>query len=190
MTQTAHSHDVCSADHAGWLSTPVRRLVTNPRRILRGLVRPGDHVADLGCGPGFFTLPLAEMVGADGSVAAVDLQPAMLDLVRADADARGLSGRIRLLECGTDALGLEQVAPLDLALAFWMIHEVPDAGALFAEVFGALRPGGRLLVAEPWGHVGGAAWSTTLDTAAGAGFTAVRRPRIAFSRAALLERPA
>ena len=55
---------VCSADHAGWLSTPVRRLITDPRRMLKGLAGPGDVVMDVGCGPGFFTLPLAEAVGA------------------------------------------------------------------------------------------------------------------------------
>jgi ubiquinone/menaquinone biosynthesis C-methylase UbiE len=181
---------VCSADHAGWLSTPVRRLVTDPRRILRGLVSPGDAVADLGCGPGFFTLPLAEAVGDSGSVLAVDLQAAMLDKLRLRAEKSGLIRRIRLHRCGPDSLGLEHAGPLDFVLAFWMIHEVPDRAGLLAEVAGALRPGGRLLAVEPKGHVGPDAWAGTLDDAAAAGFAVVARPRVALSRAALLERPA
>ena len=91
--------DVCPAEHAGWLATPLRRLVTDLRRVLRGIVRPGDTVVDLGCGPGFFTLPLAEMVGEAGRVVAVDLQSAMLDKVRTRAERQGLLGRIDLHEC-------------------------------------------------------------------------------------------
>jgi ubiquinone/menaquinone biosynthesis C-methylase UbiE len=181
---------VCSADHAGWLSTPVRRLITDPRRMLKGLVSPGDAVADIGCGPGFFTLPLAESVGDGGSVVAVDLQAAMLDKVRERAEKRGLMGRIRLYQCGPDSLGLADAGPLDFALAFWMIHEVPGRAGLLAEVHGALRPGGRLLAVEPRGHVGPAAWAGTLEDAAAAGFAVVARPKLAFSRAALLERSA
>ena len=128
---------VCSADHAGWLSTPARRLVTDPRRMLRGLVGPGDVVMDVGCGPGFFTLPLAEAVGDGGSVIAVDLQAAMLDKVRDRAVKSCLMQRIRLHRCGPDSLGLEEVqgvGRLDFALAFWMIHEAPSRAGLLAEI--------------------------------------------------------
>jgi ubiquinone/menaquinone biosynthesis C-methylase UbiE len=181
---------VCEAKYAGWLATPARRLVTDPRRMLKGLVGPGDVVMDVGCGPGFFTLPLAEAVGEGGSVIAVDLQSAMLEKVGRRAGNSGLAPRIRLHQCGPDSLGLEDVGPLDFALAFWMIHEVPGRSGLLAEVFGALREGGRLLAVEPKGHVGPGAWAGTLDDAAAAGFTVVARPKVAFSRAALLERPA
>ena len=189
MSQSGEPY-VCSADHAGWLTTPVRRLITDPRRLLRGLAGPGDTVADLGCGPGFFTLPLAEAVGDSGSVLAVDLQAAMLERVRERAQKAGLLSRIRLHQCGPDSLGLEDAGPLDVALAFWMIHEVPSRAGLLAEVRDALRPGGRLLAVEPRGHVGPGDWAGTLDDAVAAGFAVVARPRVAFSRAALLERPA
>jgi ubiquinone/menaquinone biosynthesis C-methylase UbiE len=181
---------VCEAKYAGWLTTPVRRLITDPRRMLRGLAGPGDVVMDAGCGPGYFTLPLAEAVGDAGSVLAVDLQPAMLDQVRVRAQKAGLLRRIRLHQCGPDSLGIEDAGPLDFALAFWMIHEVPDRAGMLAEVYGALRPGGRLLAVEPKGHVGPADWAGTLDAALAAGFVVVARPRAALSRAALLERPA
>ena len=85
------ARDVGPAGHAGWLSSPVRRVVTDPKRIPRGLVEPGDTAVDLGCGPGFFTHPLVGMVGDGGSVIAVDLQPAMLEKVRVRA-AQGSGG--------------------------------------------------------------------------------------------------
>jgi len=184
---------VCEAKHAGWLATPARRLITDPSRMLRGLVGPGDVVMDVGCGPGFFTLPLAEAVGDGGSVIAVDLQSAMLEKVGRRAGKSGLATRIRLHQCGPDSLGLEDVegvGPLDFVLAFWMIHEVPGRARLLAEVFRALRPGGRLLAVEPRVHVGSDEWTGTLDDAVAAGFVVVARPRVAISRAALLERPA
>ncbi|HTX70409.1 MAG TPA: class I SAM-dependent methyltransferase [Thermoleophilia bacterium] len=188
MTQTAHTHDVCSAEHAGWLSTPVRRLITDPRRILRGLVRPGDHVVDLGCGPGFFTLPLAAAVGEQGQVIAVDLQPAMLEKLRERASRQGVVERIRLHQCAAESLALDESSALDFALAFWMVHEVPDAPRFFREVAAVLRPGGSLLLVEPKGHVGSSEWAATLDAARAAGLVVVQPRRVALSRAALLEK--
>jgi ubiquinone/menaquinone biosynthesis C-methylase UbiE len=191
---TGPGRDVCPAEHAGWLTTPARRLVTSPKRILRGLVWPGDTAVDLGCGPGFFTLPLAGMVGEDGSVIAVDLQAAMLEKVAERAGRKGLAARIRLHQCPADSLGLEGVGRdagngADFALAFWMVHEVPSAERFLREVRGVLKDGGRLLLVEPRGHVGGEAFAHTVDLAVAAGLKPLARPRVAFSRAVLLERP-
>jgi ubiquinone/menaquinone biosynthesis C-methylase UbiE len=67
----ASTYDVCPAERSGWLTSSFRRLLQNPERILRGLVQEGQAAVDLGCGPGFFTLPLAQMVGPSGRVMAV-----------------------------------------------------------------------------------------------------------------------
>jgi ubiquinone/menaquinone biosynthesis C-methylase UbiE len=178
---------VCPAEHAGWLSTPLRRLVTNPGRILRGLVHPGETAVDLGCGPGFFTLPLAAMVGDRGTVIAVDLQQAMLHKVRTRAETKDLASRIRLHRCDADSLGLcgEHA---DFALAFWMVHEVPDESRFLAEVHDLLVSGARLLLVEPRGHVDREAFARTIDAAVAKGFRSLTAPRVAFSFAALLER--
>jgi len=178
---------VCPAEFAGWLSTPLRRLITHPGRILRGLVGPGDTAADLGCGPGFFTLPLAEMVGDEGCVIAVDLQQAMLDKVGSRAERKGLASRIHPRRCEAGSLGLDGERA-DFALAFWMVHEVPDQRRFLREAHELLRSGGRLLLVEPRGHVVKAAFAQTLAAAEAAGFRCVDRPRITFSFSALLER--
>ena len=60
----------------------VRRFLQKPERILQDIVRPGDACLDVGCGIGYFTIPMAGMVGPSGSVTAVDLQPEMLAGVR------------------------------------------------------------------------------------------------------------
>jgi ubiquinone/menaquinone biosynthesis C-methylase UbiE len=85
---------VCPVRYAGLLTGWVRRLINRPKRILRPHVATGDTVVDLGCGPGFFTLPLAELVGPEGRVVAVDVQEGMLEIVRTRAEAAGLSSRI------------------------------------------------------------------------------------------------
>ena len=178
--------DVCPAEYAGWLSTPLRRLVTDPRRILRGLVHPGDTVVDLGCGPGFFTLPLAEMAGETGRVVAVDLQSAMLERLSTRAVRQGLLGRIDLHECRADTLDL--AAEADFVLAFWMVHEVPDSARFLAEVRGLLKQKARFLIVEPRGHVDAAAFARTTERAVETGLRPLSSPpRVAFSRTALLE---
>ncbi len=177
---------LCSAEHAGFLATPLRRLVHDPRRVLAGLAGPGDTVIDVGCGPGYFTLPLAEMVGPAGRVIAVDLQPAMLERVRRRAVRAGLVDRIELCPCSAGGLGELPIA--DAVLAFAVVHELPDVARFCSEVAAALRPGGRLLLVEPRGHVSVVAFQATVDLAAAAGLRRVATPRVRLSRAALLDR--
>jgi ubiquinone/menaquinone biosynthesis C-methylase UbiE len=182
----ARHGDVCSADHAGFLTTPLRTLVQNPNRLLRGLLHEGQTAVDLGCGPGFFTLPMAELVGPSGQVIAVDLQAEMLRLMQERAERRGLSARIRAHQCPADSIGLS--GPVDFALAFYMVHEVPDARRFLGEVAALLRQGGRLLLVEPNGHVSADDFRRTLNLAEASGLKTIARPRRLLSRAALLER--
>lgn len=177
---------VCPAEHAGWLTNPVRKLFNDPGRILKGLVAKGDTAIDLGCGPGYFTLPLAEMVGQTGSVIAVDVQREMLDRVRARTEKAGLLSRIQFhlwLPDGHNTLG-----PADFALVFWMLHEVPDKPAFLAQVRDSLKQGGEFLLVEPRGHVSKARFAAAVELVQGAGFTPVARPRVGLSRAALFRR--
>jgi len=163
---------------------PLRRLFHRPEHLLSGLVQPGDHCLDVGCGIGYFTIPLAAMVGDRGSVTAVDVQPRMLEGVARRAARRGLEARIRL-RLATDAGPLVE-QPVDFVLAFWMLHEVPDPAAFLAEVRACLKPGGRLMVVEPRIHVGEAAFEASVEAAGKVGFTPVGRPDVALSRAVVL----
>lgn len=167
---------------------PLRRLFQRPERILDGLVHPGDACVDIGCGIGYFTIPMARLVGPTGSVTAVDLQPQMLAGVERRARSSGLLDRVRLHRATASGLHLEST--FDFALAFWMAHEVSDQPALLQGSYEALRPGGRMLLAEPKGHVNSAAFERTIELAQKVGFVAGAAPKVSFSRAALLTRPA
>jgi len=173
-----------------WLSyflyNPLRRVVHNPERILDGHVRPGHTAMDVGCGPGYFTLPMARLAGQAGQVIAVDLQPRMLDILRRRAERAGLLARIRLHQCSADRLGVQ--TQVDFALAFAMVHEVPDPHALLSEIATLLNPEARFLLAEPSAHVAPSAFDRTLEIARTVGLLPCGEPRIAMCRAVLLAR--
>lgn len=177
---------VCGAQHAGWLSTPMRKVINNPKRILRGLVGAGETVVDLGCGPGFFSLPLAQLVGDAGCVIAVDVQQTMLEMLCVRAEKAGLARRIRPHRSSVDAIGV--VEPADFVLAFYMLHEVSEKARFLREVHDILKEGGRFLLVEPIGHVSKAEYRQIVETAKEAGLVPVSVRHVAFSRAALFLR--
>lgn len=172
-----------------FLDNPLRRLYQKPENILGPYVNEGRTCLDLGCGMGFFTRPLAGLVGPLGQVVAVDLQPKMLEGLKRKAAKHGLDHRIEPRLCRADMLGIDDLAgQVDFALAFAVVHEVPDASGFFAQIRRALKPGARLLLAEPSGHVSIEAFEKTMQTAKEAGLDLVGRPKIRMSRAALFEK--
>jgi ubiquinone/menaquinone biosynthesis C-methylase UbiE len=170
------------------LANPVRKLLQSPEKILRPHLAAGMRALDLGAGMGFFSLPMARLVGAGGKVVCVDLQAKMIASLNRRAARAGLAPPIETRVCAADSLRLgDLAASLDFALAFAMVHEVPDKDRLFAEIHAVLKPGGRLLLCEPVGHVTADAFAATLTLARRAGFEVVAHPRVALSHGALLE---
>lgn len=165
------------------LSGRWRRLVHDPGKILAGLIRKGQTVLDIGCGPGFFSLAMARMTGPEGKVIAVDLQNKMLEKLRRQASRLGLSRRIEARVCTTKSLGIRTKA--DLILAFWMVHEVSDQARFFRQVRRLLKPGGVFLMVEPVFHVSGKRYEKSLSLAVKAGLRPFPGPRVFLSRTAL-----
>jgi ubiquinone/menaquinone biosynthesis C-methylase UbiE len=162
----------------------IRKLFHNPENILAPYVHEGDTVLDVGPGMGYFSVPLARMVGDKGKVIAADVQAPMLAGLRKRAEKQGLEGRIVPHLCMADSIGIRE--PIDFVLAFWMVHEVPDQNKLFLELKLLLKPEGRLLLAEPTIHVTRPMFEETLKRAEEAGFTVMEAPKIFMSRTALL----
>jgi ubiquinone/menaquinone biosynthesis C-methylase UbiE len=176
----------------GWLlASPVRRLVEDPGPLLEPLVRPGMTALEPGCGMGFFTVPLARLVGSAGRVVCVDLQPKMIAGMERRARRAGVADRIEAVVGTLDDPRLTpRVASFDLAMTIHMLHEVPDQGAFLQRIAALLRPGGRLLVVEPKGHVTATAFAATVALAEAAGLHSLPRPDGWRGHAALFERPA
>ncbi len=186
-----HSHRVCPWYLGYLLASPLRRLIESPERLLGSFVQPGMTVLEPGCGMGFFSLPIAKMIGPDGRLVCVDLQPKMLGGLRKRATRAGVADRIEAVACSPDSLGVSAWnGRVDLALLIHVLHEVPDAAGLLREIYQALRPGGRLLIVEPKGHVSAERFAAQLDVAHGVGFAVDTAASPARALSAVLVRPA
>jgi ubiquinone/menaquinone biosynthesis C-methylase UbiE len=174
---------VCPAQHVKWIDNFARLWVHNPQKMFAPFVKPGMRVLDVGCGGGFASLGLARLVGEQGQVFGVDLQPAMLEVVRERATKAGLEQRIFLHKCTENDLSVQPA--FDFINAFYMVHEVPDQSRFLAQICSLLSPSGQFFMAEPKFHVSADAFTKTIETAITCGLKPVARPSIRFSHAAV-----
>jgi ubiquinone/menaquinone biosynthesis C-methylase UbiE len=180
-----NKHRVCPVGLAGGLDNRIRRWFQNPRKILESYIQAGMTALDIGCGPGFFSIAMAQLVGNTGRVIASDLQDGMLQKLRNKIQGTELESRITLHKCETDRIGLSE--HVDFALAFYMAHEVPDQSEFFKEIASILKPNGQLLIVEPPFHVSKSGFEETIRTAGDTGFTVIERPRVFLGRTAVLK---
>lgn len=184
------SHGVCPWWVGYLLANPLRRLVQNPEKILGQYVKSGMTAIDIGSAMGFYTLPLARLVGDHGKVIAVDLQEKMIASLRRRADRSGLSGRIETRICSSKSLLVDDLAgKADFALAFAVLHEMPDAAAAIRDITQSLKIGGLFLLAEPQGHVTEQGFMNTSQIAVALGLEIIEKPVIWHSHAVVLRKP-
>lgn len=107
---------------------------------------PGMHVLDAGCGPGRLTIPIAQTVGPEGTVYALDIQPDMLSRAQAKASTASLSNVKFVL--GSLGTGHLPRGVFDRACLVTVLGEIPDKKAALAEIYSSLKPGGFLLINE------------------------------------------
>jgi 2-polyprenyl-3-methyl-5-hydroxy-6-metoxy-1,4-benzoquinol methylase len=132
---------------------PIRKLQHNPQKILTHYIKEGMTAMDYGCAMGYFSIPLAKMTGPKGIVYCVDIQEKMLTGLHKRAVKHNVSGVIKPLEVGKSYNSDELKGKLDFVLLFFVVHEVPDKKQLFSDLNKMLKPGGKILFAEPKGHV-------------------------------------
>lgn len=142
--QIAHVMGFSAAD---WLERPEREKEEHCSKLLDALkLKPGEVIADVGAGSGYYTFRMAEQVGAKGKVLAVDIQPEMLDLIRQRMKAR----RITNIEPvrGTETDPHLPAAAVDLILLVDVYHEFSHPCEMTKKMVEALKPGGRLVFVE------------------------------------------
>jgi ubiquinone/menaquinone biosynthesis C-methylase UbiE len=176
-------HHVCPRWLCFTFDNWVRRRIQNPDPIIRPYVRVGDTVVDVGPGIGFFTIPMARLVGDSGRVIAVDIQEEMLAAISKRALGAGVAHRITPQLASPVSLNV--TVPADFVLAFWMAHEVPDQERFFAQLYAVLKNDGKFLLAEPKLHVSRPQFDAAIGTAQKAGFRQLERPSVSLSLAAL-----
>ena len=163
-----------------------RKLFHNPDDILASYIHSGSTVLDVGAGMGYFTIPIARLVGNTGKVIAADLQKEMLQVVAHRARKANLESRIVPHLCTPDRIGINEA--MDFCLAFWMVHEVSDQHHFLSEVLSILKINGLLLLVEPKMHVTRHSFAETLNIAKSVGLSIINQPEILFSYSALLKR--
>jgi 2-polyprenyl-3-methyl-5-hydroxy-6-metoxy-1,4-benzoquinol methylase len=173
---------VCPWWFASVLDNPVRKLLHNPEKLLGPYVEKGQTVVDIGCGPGIFSIAMAQLVGDKGRVIAVDIQEKMLERLQQKIARAGVSN-ITIHKAEPAMIGIAE--NVDFALAFYMVHEVPDKANFFREVVSIMKPKSAFLIVEPKLHVSASSFNSTIKIARACGFALVSEPKVRLSRAVL-----
>ncbi len=181
--RTTRLMPVEKADH---LDTRFRRWIQNPRKILSPYIEEGMTVLDLGCGPGFFSIDIARLVGQSGRVIAADLQEKMLQKLGEKIKGTEFEERITLHQSQKNKIDLSE--HVDFVLTFYMVHEIPHQEEFFNEIGSILKPNGQVFVVEPPLHVSKTAFKETIGKAGNAGFEPVERPKVFLSKAVILKK--
>ena len=119
-----------------------RRKEQDPKAILKAAgIKKGMVVADLGCGPGYFTIDIASMVGKSGLVYAVDTNPVMLDYLAKRAKRRSaISKTIKVMHSDVSFTRIPSKS-VDLAFFANVLHDIEDKAAFLKEVRRICRDG-------------------------------------------------
>jgi ubiquinone/menaquinone biosynthesis C-methylase UbiE len=132
---------------ADWLERPEREDEEHPSALINELkIKPGDVVADIGAGTGYYSRRLAKAVGPQGKVLAVDIQPEMLELLTNKLAATGVTNVMPVL--GTTIDPRLPRRAVDLVLMVDVYHEFDFPYEMMTNICRALKPAGRVVFVE------------------------------------------
>ncbi len=178
---------VCPVELADSLDGKVRRWLQNPHKILAPYIKEGMTVLDIGCGPGFFSIEMAKMVGSHGKVIAVDLQEGMLQKLSNKIKGTELEERIKPSKCEQNKIHVSE--KVDFILTFYMVHEVPDKNSFFNQLSSTLSDKGEFLLVEPkLFHVSRKEFESTIKLAEINGFERYQGPSLIAGWSAILKK--
>ena len=148
MHDHGHGHHKFDPKNVARLDAPHRREHFPPEVYVAALAPiPGLRLADIGCGTGYFTLPVLEALRGEGTFYAVDTSAKMLDALRERLRAHPHGARVQAVQSHESAVPLPDGC-VDAVVIGALFHELVDRAAFLAEVRRLLLPGGRLLVAD------------------------------------------
>lgn len=131
---------------APWLDRPERDQEERPDLVMQALkLKPGDLVADIGCGTGYFTWRLAQAVAPSGLVYGEEIQQEMLDLLVGNMRVHHVTNVVGVLGSISDP---KLPQPVDLVLLVDVYHEFSEPAEMMAAICRSLKPGGRVVFVE------------------------------------------
>ena len=119
-------------------------LFMNARKqLLKSGVKEGQTILDFGCGPGFYAIPAAEIVGTKGKVYALDIHPLAVQSVQRKAEKKGLTNITTILSPRDTGLPDKSI---DVAVIYDAIHMIKDREPLIRELHRVTKPKGILSI--------------------------------------------
>jgi ubiquinone/menaquinone biosynthesis C-methylase UbiE len=138
----------CPYNQRFWVQAP-HPLITRARLREALAPQPGERVLEVGPGTGYYSLPVAEWLGPDGTLEIFDLQQEMLDHTLLRAEERGIAN---LVAMQGDARALPYAdATFDAAYLVTVLGEIPDQVAALRELARVVKPAGHVVVGELFG---------------------------------------
>lgn len=188
LTSLMENRHICPWWMGYFLINPIRKSRHNPDQILGNFLKQGMTTADFGSAMGYFSLPMARMVGNEGRVYCFDIQQKMLAKLSSRASNAGFTEIIRpiLINGNDDYQPFRET--MDFILLFAVAHEVPDQARLFSDLASMMKPGSLLLFAEPSGHVKQGDFQNALALAGKAGLKKIQDLSVNRSYASLLKK--
>jgi len=148
MEKTHHHAGFHTSNMAFWMisvmhDNPLLPLFRNPYRFLKAAgLKSGQKVLEVGCGPGFFTIPAAKMVGKEGLIYAVDTHPLAIKRVEKKIEREGIEN-IKPLLANASNTGLPDQS-VDLAFLFGLRYIAGGLEGVISEMHRILKPGAVL----------------------------------------------
>jgi len=120
----------------------IRRLISPPEKKISRFVTPGIVTADIGCGPGYFTVPMAELVGSNGKVYAADADPRSVNALKRKLGERGLQNVVEAQTTSAASLEFIPDRSVDFAFSNDVLCCMVDHRGAIAEIKRILKPRG------------------------------------------------
>lgn len=139
MSMDQHGHHHTSAERAKIL--PAEKILS------RFSLKQGQHLADLGCGRGYFALKAAETVGSQGKIMAVDIEPERLEFLQQSAQEQGIGEQVKTLLAQGESIPLES-GSMDAALISNVLHELNDPLNYLRDTRRILKENGEVWIIE------------------------------------------
>lgn len=176
---------VCPSEFYSTLDIGLRKYIHDADKMFSPYLEAGQSAADIGCGSGFFSVGLAEIVGESGKVVACDIQESGLNMLTRKINGSPLGKTISVHQSTIHSIGL--TTEFDFILNFWMLHEVDDKENFMAEIHAMMKPESFYMIVEPRFHVLRKAFQKEVEIALNSGLKPVDHPKIWMSRSVVFK---